>query len=186
MEVCLCIRARLLTHYRQFLTEINSRIKIYTHISALVNRFFFLVLGEIRSTGTAMVSRRILETSGTMSGAIWCVSSLSGATKKTCSINSWVGEGAHLLVKDESRTGALHAWALRCKDLWQPEMGWLWSFCQALWLPAAVLWGVNNSMHRIYMKTAMPHCGTAVFLLPFFSSRSIDYANKEWKVHLHQ
>ena len=23
--------------------------------------------------------------------------------------------------------------------------------------------------------------GTAVFLLPFFSSRSIDYANKEWK-----
>ena len=51
MEVCLCIRARLLTHYRQFLTEINSRIKIYTHISALVNRFFFLVLGEIRSTG---------------------------------------------------------------------------------------------------------------------------------------
>ena len=37
------------------------------------------------------------------------------------------------------------------------------------------------SMHRIYMKTAMPHCGTAVFLLPFFSSRSIDYANKEWK-----
>ena len=24
------------------------------------------------------------------------------------------------------------------------------------------------------MKTAMPHCGTAVFLLPFFSSRSID------------
>lgn len=41
--------------------------------------------------------------------------------------------------------------------------------------------GVNNSMHRIYMKTAMPHCGTAVFLLPFFSSRSIDYANKEWK-----
>lgn len=52
MEVCLCIRARLLTHYRQFLTEINSRIKIYTHISALVNRFFFLVLGEIRSTGS--------------------------------------------------------------------------------------------------------------------------------------
>ena len=46
MEVCLCIRARLLTHYRQFLTEINSRIKIYTHISALVNRFFFLVLGD--------------------------------------------------------------------------------------------------------------------------------------------
>ena len=35
MGVCLCIRARLLTHYRQFLTEINSRIKIYTHISAL-------------------------------------------------------------------------------------------------------------------------------------------------------
>lgn len=34
MEVCLCIRARLLTHYRQFLTEINSRIKIYTHIHA--------------------------------------------------------------------------------------------------------------------------------------------------------
>ena len=31
MEVCLCIRTRLLTHYRQFLTEINSRIKIYTH-----------------------------------------------------------------------------------------------------------------------------------------------------------
>ena len=58
---------------------------------ALVNRFFFLVLGEIRSTGTAMVSRRILETSGTMSGSIWCVSSLSGATKKTCSINSWSG-----------------------------------------------------------------------------------------------
>lgn len=47
--------------------------------------------GRDRSTGTAMVSRRILETSGTMSGAIWCVSSLSGATKKTCSINSWSG-----------------------------------------------------------------------------------------------
>ena len=25
------------------------------------------------------------------SGSIWCVSSLSGATKKTCSINSWSG-----------------------------------------------------------------------------------------------
>lgn len=33
----------------------------------------------------------IQTTSGTMSGAIWCVSSLSGATKKTCSINSWSG-----------------------------------------------------------------------------------------------
>ena len=36
MEVCLCIRARLLTHYRQFLTEINSRIKIYTHIQSIL------------------------------------------------------------------------------------------------------------------------------------------------------